>query len=239
MFLDVLQYFSGVFVVVYDGQHAVKFTLGRVSRVVGPGVHFKWPVIQKFRKEETKDTTLDLETQVIHLADDLVFEVSAKVVYQIVDLEKAMVEVDDLQMGLRNRLTLSVQRVIQAQTRDTIGDVPTLVKQIGADLREVERKWGFEIRTLGFSQFSPTPATLEITQLRLLTEEKLQLFQRFRQEERMSEEAAVSLVSGAVVALQREDEREQQPDDVAPVPAPTARDLIEDETDDRKDEDDA
>lgn len=229
MLLDVLQYFTGVFVVVYEGQHAVKFTLGRVSRVVGPGVHFKWPIIQKFKKEETKDTTLDLETQIIHLSDDLVFEVSAKVVYQIVNLEKAMVEVDDLQLGLRNRLTLSIQRVIQAQRRDTIGDVPALVEQIHNDLKEVEQKWGFEIRTLGFSQFSPTPATLEITQLRLLAEEKLLLFQRFCQQERMSEEAAVSLVSGAVVALQRQDETGED-DVIPPAPPPTAKNLVQDET---------
>lgn len=234
MLLDVLQYFTGVFVVVYDGQHAVKFTLGRVSHVVGPGVHFKWPIIQKFRKEETKDTTLDLETQVIHLADDLVFEVSAKVVYQIVNLEKAMVEVDDLQLGLKNRLTLSIQRVVQAQSRGTIGNVPALVDKIRTDLKDVEQKWGFEIRELGFSQFSPTPATLEITQLRLLAEEKLLLFQRFRSQERMSEEAAVSLVSGAVVALQRQTGEEAEAVVALPSPTPTAADLVQDETDAQK-----
>ena len=234
MLLDVLQYFTGVFVVVYDGQHAVKFTLGRVSHVVGPGVHFKWPIIQKFRKEETKDTTLDLETQVIHLADDLVFEVSAKVVYQIVNLEKAMVEVDDLQLGLKNRLTLSIQRVVQAQSRGTIGNVPALVDKIRTDLKDVEQKWGFEIRELGFSQFSPTPATLEITQLRLLAEEKLLLFQRFRNQERMSEEAAVSLVSGAVVALQRQAGEEAEAVVALPRPTPTAADLVQDETDAQK-----
>ena len=96
MFLETLQFFTGIFVVVYDGQHALKFTLGRAQGVVGPGIHFKWPIVQRFRVEETKDTTLDLETQVIQLKDDLVYEVSAKLVYQIVDLRKALIEVDDL-----------------------------------------------------------------------------------------------------------------------------------------------
>ena len=45
MFLQILQFVTGIFVVVYDGQHALKFTLGRAKNVVGPGVHFKWPIV--------------------------------------------------------------------------------------------------------------------------------------------------------------------------------------------------
>ena len=60
------------------------------GKVVGPGVHFKIPIIQRFQVEPTKDTTLDLEPQVIQLSDELVFEVGAKVVYQIVDLRTVM-----------------------------------------------------------------------------------------------------------------------------------------------------
>ena len=64
MSLNLLGALTGLFVVVYDGQHALRFTLGRAREVVGPGIHFKWPIIQTFRTEETKHTTLDLEPQV-------------------------------------------------------------------------------------------------------------------------------------------------------------------------------
>jgi regulator of protease activity HflC (stomatin/prohibitin superfamily) len=55
-----VQALTGVFVVVYDGQHALKFALGRATGVVGPGINFKWPIIQRFRVVDTKDTTIDL-----------------------------------------------------------------------------------------------------------------------------------------------------------------------------------
>lgn len=207
MLLELLQYFTGIFVVVYDGQHALKFTLGRARAVVGPGVHFKWPLIQRFRVEETKDTTLDLEPQVIQLQDDLVYEVGAKVVYQIVDLRRAMIEVDDLVEGLKNRLTLAVQRVVKGQTRASIRDLPAMLERLREELRPVEEQWGVRIREVGFSNLSPTPPTLEITQLRLLAEEKLGLYHRFTREEGLSEDASVALISGAVMAV-REAERE-------------------------------
>lgn len=220
MLLEMLQVFTGVFVVVYDGQHALRFTLGRAREVVGPGFHFKWPVVQRFRVEETKDTTLDLEPQVIQLKDDLVYEVGAKVVYQIVDLRKALIEVDDLVTGLKNRLTLAVQRVVKGQDRQSIRDLPGMIQAVRAELRPVEEQWGVRIREFGFSNLSPSPATLEITQLRLLAEEKLSLYLEFRRQG-LGEEAAVSLISGAVVAV-RDDGGGSPLHLDAPAPAPPA-----------------
>jgi len=210
MLMETLQFFTGIFQVVYDGQHALKFTLGRAQEVVGPGVHFKWPVIQRFRVEETKDTTLDLEPQIIQLKDDLVFEVGAKVVYQIVDLRKALIEVDNLVEGLRNRLTLAVQRVVKLQDRSSMADIDGMIALLIEALRPVEDQWGVKIHELGFSTLAPNAATLEITQLRLLAEEKLRLFHQFRGEG-LGQEAAVSLISGAVVALRNPPEQELDP----------------------------
>jgi regulator of protease activity HflC (stomatin/prohibitin superfamily) len=203
MFLEFLESVTGVFVVVYDGQHALKFTLGRAQGVVGPGVHFKVPIIQKFAVRETKHTTLDLEPQVIQLNDDLVYEVDAKVMYQIVDLRKALIEIDDLVTGLQNRVVMAVQKVIQAQTRETIRDTEAMVDAILETLRPVEEQWGVRVRQFGFSNLSPSPSSLEITQLDLLARERLSLYSELRAEG-VGAEAAVALVTGAVVATHAE-----------------------------------
>jgi regulator of protease activity HflC (stomatin/prohibitin superfamily) len=186
---------TGIFVAVYDGQHALKFHLGRALSVVGPGVRFKIPVIQRFQLEPTKDTTLDLEPQVIQLSDELVFEVGAKVVYQIVDLRKAVIEVDDLVEGLKNRLVIIVQNVVKAQDRHTIRDMARMVDEVKRALRPVEQQWGFEVHEFGFSTFSPTPEALEITQLGMLANEKLALYRQYHDEQKLSDEAAVALIA--------------------------------------------
>lgn len=198
--LEILQFVTGVFVVVYDGQHALKFTLGRAGAVVGPGVHWKWPIVQRFRVEETKHTTLDLEPQVIQLADDLVYEVDCKVLYQIVNLRKALIEIDELVTGLKNRVVLAVQKIVGACTRETIRDTEGMIVRIVAELAGVEEQWGVRILQFGFSNISPSTTTLEITQLDLLAREKQALYRGFRADG-MSEEAAVALVTGAVVAV--------------------------------------
>jgi regulator of protease activity HflC (stomatin/prohibitin superfamily) len=217
--LEFLQAITGIFVVVYDGQHALKFHLGRAVGVVGPGVHFKFPIIQRFQVEPTKDTTLDLEPQVIQLSDELVYEVGAKVVYQIVDLRKAVIEVDKLVDGLKNRLVITVQNVVKAQDRSTIRDMARMVDEVKQAIRPVEQQWGVKIHEFGFSTFSPTPETLEITQLHKLAHEKLALYRQLHDEQKLSSEAAVSLISGAVMALPAHRARVPEPAHLAPISA--------------------
>ena len=217
--LEFLQAVTGIFVVVYEGQHALKFHLGRAVAVVGPGVHFKLPIIQRFQVQPTKDTTLDLEPQVIQLSDELVYEVGAKVVYQIVDLRKAVIEVDNLVEGLKNRLVIIVQNVVKAQDRHTIREMARMVDEVKQALRPVELQWGVKIHEFGFSTFSPTPETLEITQLHKLAREKLALYRQFHDEEKLSAEAAVSLISGAVMAMPAHRPRVPKPTPSVPVPA--------------------
>jgi regulator of protease activity HflC (stomatin/prohibitin superfamily) len=215
--LEFLQAITGIFVVVYDGQHALKFQLGRAVGVVGPGVHFKFPIIQRFQVQPTKDTTLDLAPQVIQLSDDLVYEVGAKVVYQIVDLRKAIIEVDDLVAGLKNRLVIIVQNVVKAQDRFTIRDMARMVDEVKQALRPVEQQWGIKIHEFGFSTLSPTPETLEITQLRKLANEKLALYREFHDEQKLSSLAAVSLISGAVMAIPAHGPAWSEPIPIVPV----------------------
>lgn len=198
---DIVGAITGLWVVVYDGQHALRFTLGRAKEVVGPGVHFKWPIVQRFRVADTKHTTLDLEPQTIQLADDLVYEIDCKVMYQIVDLKRAMIEIDDLVQGLKNRVVLAIQTVVRKRNRKSIREAASLVAEIEAELTPIESQWGVRILQVGFSNISPSPTTLEITQLELLAQEKLVLFERMRGRG-LSTEASVALISGAVVSVQ-------------------------------------
>lgn len=215
-FLEFLQAITGVFVVVYDGQHALKFTLGRAGNVVGPGVHWKWPIIEAYRIADTRHTTIELEKQAIQLRDDLVYEVGARAVYQITHLRRALIEIDNLLVGLRNRMVITIQRVVKAQDRESIRDLRRMVAAVLEEMAPVEEQWGIKIHEFGFSTLSPTPETLEITQLRKLAEEKLSLFQQFRRSEGMDATAAVALISGSVVALRPSELQDRVPE--APLP---------------------
>ncbi len=211
MILELLESVTGIFVVVYDGQHGLRFTLGRARQVVPPVVHFKLPIVQKVVVKDTRHTTLDLEPQVIQLSDDLVYEVDCKVLYQIIDLRRAEIEVDDLVTGMQNRVVLAIQQVVQQQNRESVKDTEAMSEAIRARLAGMEEQWGVRILQLGFSNISPSPTTLEITQLELLAEEKLSLYEHFR-DEGLADDASVALISGAVIALGQEERSPLSPE---------------------------
>jgi regulator of protease activity HflC (stomatin/prohibitin superfamily) len=198
--LELLQSLTGLFLVVYDGQHALRFTLGRATGVVGPGVHLKLPIIQKFVAMDTRHTTLDLAPQVIQLSDDLIYEVDAKLVYQVTDVMKAIVNIDNLVTGMQNRVVIAIQSVLRRKDRVQILQADVLCSEIVSALAPMEQEWGVRVVQFGFSNLSPSPATLEITQLDLLAREKLSLLKHLRSEG-LREESAVALLSGAVVSL--------------------------------------
>jgi hypothetical protein len=122
-----------------------------------------------------------------------------------------------------------VQRVVKAQDRESIRELPKIVAEVKRELLPIEEQWGIQIHEFGFSTFSPTPETLEITQHRKLAEEKLGLFRQLR-EAGLGTEAAVALISGSVVAL-RPVEHEEHRSLPAPIPAeqvtPPQKDEIE------------
>ena len=111
----------------------------------------------------------------------------------------------------------TVQRVVRSQDRASIRDMTPIIAAVRDELRIVEDQWGVQFHEFGFSTFSPTPETLEITQLRNLAEEKLGLYQRFRAESGLSEDAAIALISGAVIAMHGE-----QHVPIRPATAPSA-----------------
>src|SRR5262249_43414866 len=111
--------------------------------------------------------------------------------------------------------------LVKDKDGERVRDLPRMVADVKAELAPVEEQWGIKVHEFGFSTFSPTPETLEITQLRKLAEEKLALYRQFR-EGGLGETAAVALISGSVVALPPREaaDRVERPPQPAPVQVP-------------------
>ena len=125
----------------------------------------------------------------------------AKVVYQIVNLRKALIEIDDLVTGLQNRVVIAVQSVVARQTRKTVTDVDGMCDAIRAELEPVEDQWGVRILKFGFSNIS-LPHHPRDHPARAAHREKRRLYETSAP--RAHRGGAVALVSG-VVSVHPED----------------------------------
>ena len=80
-------------VTIKSGETALLFSFGRARKELQPGFHLLIPFLQVARKMPSRSRTLDLPSQRVVTNEGLVYHVDANLVYRIVDVHKAVVEI--------------------------------------------------------------------------------------------------------------------------------------------------
>jgi regulator of protease activity HflC (stomatin/prohibitin superfamily) len=157
---------------VESGSTGLKFSFGRVSREVGPGFHPLVPFLQVIRTLPTRARTLDLPEQQVTTLDGLVYQVDATLVYRVVDVRRALVEIDDLQRGMLQVLGLAVQEVLRVRSRNELYASDALDGELSALMARQLEPWGVRVEHAGFPTIHPSAETTRVTQLDALTRER-------------------------------------------------------------------
>lgn len=165
---------------VESGQTGLKFSFGRASRVVEPGFHPLIPFLQVIRSVPTRSRTLDLPAQRVVTDEGLVWDVDANLVYRVVDVRRALVEVDDLRQGMLQMLALSVQELLRHRSRAELYASPELDLELSQRMAERLEPWGVAVESAGFPSLRPSEATLRVTQLAGLGRSRSQAMGRMR-----------------------------------------------------------
>jgi len=77
-------------------ERGVVFTLGRLSgEPKGPGLRFVIPGLQKLVRMDTRTITVDVPSQDVITKDNVTLKVNAVVYFRVVDVNKAVVEVEN------------------------------------------------------------------------------------------------------------------------------------------------
>lgn len=127
-------------------EEAIVLRFGRYQRLVGPGIFFKWPFIEKFLKVDKRIQTLDVTRQEVMSKDNISLVADAVVFMKIINTVDAIINIQDLKT--------SVISYAQTTMRDIIGNVELddlLAKrdEIALKIKElVDREtseWGVDI----------------------------------------------------------------------------------------------
>ena len=120
-------------------ERGVVFTLGRFSKIKGPGLVIIIPLVQQVVRVDLRTRVLEVPTQDVISRDNVSVKVSAVVYLRVVDAEKAIIQVvdylnatsqlaqtmlrsvlgkhllDDM-LAEREKLNLDIQQALDAQT---------------------------------------------------------------------------------------------------------------------------
>jgi regulator of protease activity HflC (stomatin/prohibitin superfamily) len=152
--------------VVESGQVGVKFSFGKVVGVMEPGWHFLLPLVQALQMVQVRERTLELEDQQVTTLEGLVWQVHAAVVYQVEDPARAVVEVADLEAGLRDVLVLGVADVLRDRSVEAVrAEREEMDQRLALSLQQAAAAWGVKIHHASLVSVAPVGRSLRLSQL--------------------------------------------------------------------------
>ncbi len=101
--------------IVKEYERGVKFTLGKFSGVMKPGLNIVVPVIQSWQRVDVRVKAVDVPEQDCMTKDNISVNVNAVIYYKVMDTKKAILEVETFMYA--------VSQMAQTTMRNIIGEV--------------------------------------------------------------------------------------------------------------------
>jgi regulator of protease activity HflC (stomatin/prohibitin superfamily) len=135
--------------VIMEYERGVKFTLGKFSKVMKPGLDYVIPLLQSYRKVDTRIKTVDIPKQEVMTRDNVPATINAVVYMRVIDPEKAVLKIQDYVYAVSQYGQTALRDVIGNKTLDAVlterAEVADEIK--GLVDRETD-EWGIDITAI-------------------------------------------------------------------------------------------
>jgi regulator of protease activity HflC (stomatin/prohibitin superfamily) len=149
----------------------IKFTLGKMTGHTHPGVRFVAPGIQRLVKVDTRIRNRDLPYQQVITQDNVTASIDAVIYYKVVDVEKAILNVENFEAAVWDRARV-VLRDVAGETR--LDELLTHREQVAAKVRAaVEQfvsQWGLHIELIALKDIQLPPQMQEVIARKAIAE---------------------------------------------------------------------
>jgi len=132
--------------VVKEYERGVKFTLGKFSGMLSPGLRLVIPILQSWQRVDIRVKAIDVPDQDAITKDNVSLKVNAVLYYKVNDSKKAVIEVEEF--------GYATSQIAQTTMRDVVGEVTLdelLSKRdsVSKRIREIVDKatdpWGIKV----------------------------------------------------------------------------------------------
>jgi regulator of protease activity HflC (stomatin/prohibitin superfamily) len=100
--------------IVMEYEKGVRFTLGRFSGIMQPGLNYIIPIIQSWVRIDTRIITLDIPGQEVMTKDNIPVNINAVMYFRVIDPKRAILNVSDY--------VFAVSKYGQTSMRDVVGE---------------------------------------------------------------------------------------------------------------------
>jgi len=142
-------FLSSFIKVVKQYEQGVKFTLGRFSGIMQPGLNILIPVIQSWRRVDMRVKAVDVPSQEAITKDNVSVNVNAVLYYRVSDAKDAIIRVE--------HYGYAVSQLAQTTMRDVVGEVTLdellskrdeVSKRIREKVDKATDPWGIKVESV-------------------------------------------------------------------------------------------
>ncbi len=127
----------------------LKFTLGRFSGRVEPGIQILLPLVHRLVKLDTRVRNRDLPEQAVITADNVTAAIDAIIYYKVVDPEKATLNVFDYDHAIRDRAMVVLRDIVgETKLDDVLAHREQIAAKVRAAVEQFVSQWGLHIELI-------------------------------------------------------------------------------------------
>lgn len=136
-------------------ERGVKFTLGKYTKIMEPGLNLVIPIFQSYRRVDIRTKVVDVPDQEAITKDNISVKINAVVYYKISDASKAVLEVENYFYATSQLAQTTMRNIVGTVSLD---DLLTKRDQISADIQLIVDQatdgWGIQVENVEIKDIS-------------------------------------------------------------------------------------
>ncbi|MFW5991512.1 MAG: slipin family protein [Nanoarchaeota archaeon] len=133
--------------VVYQYERGVKFTLGKFTGVMKPGLRFVIPIIQTWERVDMRTLVIDVPQQDSITKDNVSVNINAVIYFRIRDSEKAVIKVENYLYAISQLAQTTMRDIVGEVTLDEIlSNREEISKRIKKSVDKATNPWGIDVQ---------------------------------------------------------------------------------------------
>ncbi|MDD2435576.1 MAG: slipin family protein [Bacilli bacterium] len=140
---------------VNEYERGIKFTFGRYTKIMNPGLNLVFPIIHSFRKVDIRTKVVDVPDQEAITKDNISVKINAVVYFKVSDAAKAILEVENF-FYATSQLALTTMRNIVGTVSldDLLNKRDKISEEIQKIVDEATDDWGIKVDNVEIKDIS-------------------------------------------------------------------------------------
>lgn len=145
----VILYFLAGIKIVNQYERGVKFTLGKFSGMIEPGLRLVLPVIQSWQRVDIRVKAVDVPDQDCMTKDNISVNVNAVIYYKVADAPKAIIEVEQFMYATSQLAQTTMRNIVgEVELDELLSKRDKISERIKSIVDKATDPWGIKVESV-------------------------------------------------------------------------------------------